>query len=160
MGYASNITTIPNYPYRDPRLGPIGGDPSTGSVFSSGAFLPQGPNLGLSNVPFLQSYGIGAQQAINQARVPNSAALEQQSSTDIAGLLNPPALFPDTSRRAAEVAAGRGVAGSGAAFSTATRMTDEERLRRIALGEQLLSAADARNPGAPFVDPTKFGITP
>src|SRR3989442_3736414 len=61
---------------------------------------------------------------------------------------------------AAETAAGRGVAGSGAGYSTAVRMTDEERLRRMALGEQLLSAATARNPAAPIIDPTKFVITP
>lgn len=77
--------------------------------------------------------------------IPNAPALEKQSSLDIESLLNPPSLFPDTSRRAAEVSAGRGVAGSAAAWGTGLRMTDEERIRRMALGEQLMSGAYARN---------------
>lgn len=77
---------------------------------------------------------------------------EALASTDIAGLLNPPALFPDTSRQAAEVAAGRGIAGSGAAGQTATRMTEEERLKHIALGNQLLDSQTGRQ--------STLGITP
>src|SRR6266705_396948 len=77
---------------------------------------------------------------------------EALASTDIAGLLNPPALFPDTSRQAAEVAAGRGIAGSGAAASTAVRMTEDERLKHIALGNQLLDAQTGRQ--------STLGITP
>jgi hypothetical protein len=53
-------------------------------------------------------------------------------------LLNPPEVFADVSRRAAETAAGRGVAGSDAGFGTALRMTDEERLRRIGMGTSLV----------------------
>lgn len=77
--------------------------------------------------------------------VPQARELEQASSTGIAGLLSPPDMFPDTNRRAAEVTAGRGIAGSSAAFGTGLRMTDEERIRRMALGQQLLSGAYARN---------------
>lgn len=82
--------------------------------------------------------------SVYPANIPNAAGLEVLSSKDIEGLLNPPELFPDTSRRAAEVTAGRGVGGSAAAYGTGLRMTDEERIRRIALGEQLLSGAYAR----------------
>jgi hypothetical protein len=57
-------------------------------------------------------------------------------------LLNPPEVFADTSRRAAEVSAGRGVAGSAAGFGTALRMTDEERLRRIAMGAGLVTTRE------------------
>lgn len=84
--------------------------------------------------------------------VPGASELEQFSSADIAQLLNPPDLFPDTSRRAAETAAGRGIGGSAAGYGTALRMTDEERIRRMALGEQMLSGAYARN--------LPFNITP
>lgn len=82
--------------------------------------------------------------AVYPSNLPNAAGLESLSSRDIEGLLNPPALFPDTSRRAAEVSAGRGIAGSAAAYGTDLRMTDEERIRRIALGEQLLGGAYQR----------------
>jgi hypothetical protein len=57
-------------------------------------------------------------------------------------LLNPPEMFTDVSRRAAETAAGRGVAGSDAGFGTALRMTDEERLRRIGMGTGLVTARE------------------
>ena len=53
-------------------------------------------------------------------------------------LLNPPEVFGDVSRRAAEVAAGRGIAGSEAGFGTGLRMTEEEKLRRIAMGAGLV----------------------
>jgi len=96
---------------------------------------------------------IGAQQNANTARVPGSAGLEAQSSQDILGLLTPGTLIPDVARQSAEVAGGRGVTGSGAADSTAVRMTEADQLRRMALGEQFLSAADARNPAAPLINP-------
>src|SRR6266498_3098598 len=87
------------------------------------------------------------------ARIPGQAGLEETSSARINELLNPPALFPDTSRMAAETSAGRGIAGSPAAASTAVRLTDEERLKRIALGEQLFTGAVNRYtlpPEVPF----------
>lgn len=77
--------------------------------------------------------------------IPNAPALEQQSSADIAALLNPPTMFADTSRKAAEIGAGRGVSQSAAAYSGGLRMTDEERLQRMALGEQFLTGAYGRN---------------
>lgn len=119
-----------------------------------------GPNIGMGSIPYLNELNIGQQQAANQARIPGAAGLEAQSSADIAALLNPPAMFPEVDRRAAEVSAGRGIAGSSGAGATGVRMTDEERLRRMALGEQFLSAATARNPAAPIVDPMNFVITP
>jgi hypothetical protein len=132
-----------------------------GASLSTGNYLGNiGPNIGVGGVPLLNQLNLEAQQQANLSRIPGEAGLEQQSSADIAALLNPPAMFPDTSRQAAEVTAGRGVAGSAAAGGTGLRMTDEERLRRIALGQQLLSAATARNPVPPLVDPTKFVITP
>lgn len=95
--------------------------------------------------------------AANQARIPGGVGLETASSEAIRGLLNPPSMFPDVNRQAAEVTAARGVGGSAAAYGTGLRMTDEERLRRIALGEQLLSGAYGRQPA---IDPSYFGMTP
>jgi hypothetical protein len=85
-----------------------------------------------------------ASGAVYPSNLPNAAGLESLSSRDIESLLNPPSMFPDTNRRAAEVTAGRGVGGSAAAYGTGLRMTDEERIRRMALGEQMLSGAYQR----------------
>lgn len=101
-----------------------------------------------------------AQQSANAARIPGAADLQSQSSSNIAGLLNPPALFPDTLRMAAETASAKGVAGSGSAYSTAVKMSDEERLKRMALGEQFLTGALARNPSAPLPSTSDFILTP
>lgn len=77
--------------------------------------------------------------------VPNQAALDTTLSGQIASLLSPGNLFPDTSRQAGELAAARGIPGSSAAYGTSLRMTDEEKLKRIALGEQLMSSMSGRN---------------
>jgi hypothetical protein len=98
---------------------------------------------------------------VNQAdinRIPMGADLETASSSAIAALLNPPSMFPDVNRQAAELGASRGVRGSAAAYGTGLRLTDEERLRRIALGEQLLSGAYGRREAVP--DISKTFITP
>lgn len=85
----------------------------------------------------------------NALRVPQGAALEQASSDSIAGLLNPPSMFPDVARMSAERGAAVGVPGSPNAFSVGLKMSDDERLKRIALGQQFLSGAYARNPALP-----------
>jgi hypothetical protein len=118
------------------------------------------PGADVPPVGLLNQINLGAQRQANLARIPGEASLEALSSADIAGLLNPPAMFPDVTRQAAEVTAGRGIGGSAAAYGTGLRMTDEERLRRMQLGQQMLSQATARNPAAPLVDPTRFVITP
>src|SRR5438128_2749998 len=125
-----------------------------------GAGAGSGSYVGLGDYPRLSQMLQQQQQMANLGRIPGAAGLESQSTEDIASLLNPPALFPDTSRIAAETAAGRGVAGSGAGYSTAVRMTDEERLKRMALGQQMLGQAYGRNPAAPPIDPLRLGITP
>jgi len=84
-------------------------------------------------------------------RVPMGSELETASSNAIAALLNPPSFFPDVNRHAAELAASQGISGSPAAGSSLARMTDEERLRRISLGEQFLSGAYARREAPPNV---------
>lgn len=110
----------------------------------------------------VEEYGKWADvvQGYNASRVPQMQALEEQSSARIAELLNPPAMFADTSRMAAEEAAGRGISGSPAGAAIGVRMTDEERLKRIALGSQLLSAAAGRYPTQQFAPPGDFYMTP
>lgn len=100
------------------------------------------------------------QQEANVGRIPGAAGLEAQSSDIIAQLLNPPTQFTDVDRQAAELGAARGVGGSAAATSTGYRMTDEERLKRMALGQQMLTSAYARNPAADLLNPVQFTVTP
>lgn len=56
-----------------------------------------------------------------------------------------PGLVPDIARQSAEVAAGRGVAGSPAADSTAVRMSEQNWLQRLGLANQLMSAQTQRD---------------
>lgn len=84
--------------------------------------------------------------------VPGAIAPEISATTDIQSLLNPPAMFPDTNRMAAEGGAIHGIPGSPAALSSGVRMTEEERLRHIALGNQLLTSQAGRE--------STLGITP
>jgi hypothetical protein len=73
---------------------------------------------------------------------PGGDLVDEQINRQIQELLNPPAVFTDVSRRAAEVGAGRGISGSEAAFGTGLRMTDEERLRRQTMGQELLTSRE------------------
>lgn len=143
--------------------GRVPGAAGSGGVTSGyPTIFPLGPGTvtTAAGVPGLNAANIAGQQAINASRIPNAAGLEGQSSDVIANLLNPPAMFADTDRQAAELGTGRGVAGSAGAFGVGLRLTDEERLRRMGLGQQFLSAAYARNPGAPLVNAADFTITP
>ena len=129
-GWNSDFTQFTPYyqpiPSRPQSIsGSSGGNPGVTTISSSSS----------TGVPYTVGGGV----------VPNAPALEAQSSMDIGQLLNPGYNFPDVNRQSAELAAGRGVPGSAAAYGTGLRMTDEERLKRIALGENLLSGAYARN---------------
>jgi hypothetical protein len=117
------------------------------------------PNLTLGSYGDIYSKLNALQQTANLGRIPGAADLESESSKRIAELLNPPALFTDTSRQAAELGAGRGISSSAAAYSGGLRMTDEERLKRIALGESLLTGAYGRNPTAVLPNVADFGIS-
>lgn len=55
-----------------------------------------------------------------------------------------PGLVPDIARMGAEVAAGRGIAGSPAAESTAVKMSEQNYLQRLGLANQLLSGEASR----------------
>lgn len=125
----------------------------TGSAVGSAAATYAPPTVSPALFGQLSRAAITGQQAANVSRIPGAAGLEEQSSEVIAGLLNPPAFFPEVDRRAAEGGTAAGIAGSPAAFGAGVRMTDEERLRRLALGQQFLSAAYGRNPAANLPDP-------
>ncbi len=63
--------------------------------------------------------------------------------TAITDLLTP-GLVPDIARQSAEVSAGRGVAGSPAAASTAVRMSEQDYLQRLGLAHTLMGG-EAQN---------------
>jgi hypothetical protein len=88
----------------------------------------------------------GRQREANAARIPGAEAAEQASTAGIMEMLNPGYDFPEVNRRSAELGAMRGVVGSAASATGGYRMTDEERLKRMALGQQWLSGAYERNP--------------
>jgi hypothetical protein len=94
-----------------------------------------------------------AQQSALGARIPGGPALEAQSSQDIAGLLNPPTQFGEIDVPAAAAGVASGTVGSPFAGITGINLSETERLRRIGMGQQYLSAALARNPAAPIADP-------
>ena len=123
-----------------------------GTASQSGVGLPDYANIAnLMNT---------LQMSHNAGRIPGAAGLEDQSSKDIADLLNPGSMFPDVNRMAAEHGAAAGIPGSANAFGVGLKMSDEERLKRIALGESLLTGADARNPTAPLPPIGDFVLTP
>lgn len=120
---------------------------------------PQIPNFGLPDLQQLtaalnQTMQQGFQQAA-QNRIPGQAGLEQESSSQIQQLLNPPAFYPEVDRRSAETAGLLGMPGEAPASDARNiRMTREEQLRDIGLGQQFLTAALGRNPIGPQYDPS------
>ena len=109
-------------------------NPPTPTPAASGAAPATGP---APTVPYGTTPTGGSTTSI-----PGTQPFESETDAIIAGLLNPPAYFADVDRRAAEVAAGRGISGSEAGFGTGLRMTDEERIRRQTLGTNLLGARE------------------
>lgn len=104
-----------------------------------------------------------AQTSANAARIPNNPALEQASSANIANLLG--GVIPqDVRNNLYQSAAERGVAmgspGSDNANAALLRSLGLTSLDLQQLGQQNLTAADARNPAAPIFNPGSQLITP
>lgn len=76
--------------------------------------------------------------------VPNYANLSASSSRNINELLNPTD-FTNVQRQAAEHAVAGGFSGSGVADALGTKLTEEERIRRMMLGEEALTGATGRS---------------
>ena len=93
-----------------------------------------------------------AQHQANLGRIPGAEGLEAQSSQNIAGLLNPPTQFAEIDVPSAARAVASGTVGSPFAGVTGLQLSENERLRRQAAGQQQLSAAYARNPSAPIAN--------
>jgi hypothetical protein len=80
--------------------------------------------------------------------IPPTATMPGPLSPDlgptIQGLLTP-GLVPDIARQSAEVSAGRGIAGSPAADSTAVKMSEQNYLQRLGVANALLSGEAGRS---------------
>lgn len=162
--------------YGDPPAGPnspwVTADMARNSATSSGAAgLPTtttGGNLGAA--PNLQSLSDlvnsinrTAQQSANSARIPNNPALEQQSSANIGSELKgqiPGDVLSQLSQQAAERGVAIGSPGSPNYTASLLRSLGLTSLDLQQRGQQNLSAADARNPGARLFDPTSQLLTP
>jgi hypothetical protein len=139
-----NPSSLPNY-------GSPGGVAT--QTFQPGA---QGNVAGLTSE--MNALNVQGQTQANAARIPGSTALETQSSGNIAQELqgNVPT---DVINLIGQQAAERGISGANtnAAYLRALGLTS---LQQQQQGQANLSAADARNPGAPLFDPTSQLLTP
>lgn len=111
----------------------------------------------------INGINLEGQKASNAARIPNNPALEQQSSQNIGSELRgelPADVVAMLGQRSAEAGAGRGMAGSPASGAAYLRALGLSSLDQMDRGQRDLSAADARNPGAPLYDPSQNILTP
>ncbi len=165
-GYSAPVTRAIN---AQPWDAPIGGGTSGGvgtvggSATGVGGYSPgAAPNLS-SLTDMINQLNLKAQQTANAGRIPGGAGLEAQSSGNIGSLLsgNIPA---DVVRNLTQSAAERGIAmgspGSDNSNSALLRSLGLTSLDLQGEGQKYLSAADARNPGAPIFDPTSQLLTP
>jgi hypothetical protein len=113
---------------------------------------------------FINQLNRQAQAAANAARVPGSTALEGQSSNNISQELHGqvPAdvirlLGQQAAERGASTGMGPGSPNANSAYLQALGLTSLDLQKR---GQADLSAADARNPGAPLFDPSTQLLTP
>jgi hypothetical protein len=112
----------------------------------------------------INSINLKAQQTANQARIPGAAGLEAKSSANIGQELGgqvPTDVMNLLQQQGAERGAAGGFgadsANTGAAYLRALGLTS---LGQEQAGQQNLSAAYARNPGAPLFDPTSQLLSP
>lgn len=94
-----------------------------------------------------------AQTNANNTRIPMAPQLQQQSSQNIADLLNPPQQYAEIDVPSASRAVASGTVGSPFAGINGINMTRLQRQADMRLGEDMLSGALARNPGAPVANP-------
>lgn len=160
--YAFDTTTIGQQP------GPGGWWPGAGGGRSAAGIDYSATTPGASGdigqiSDLINEINRGAQTQANQARIPLAPQLEAKSSQNIQSLLTgaiPADVQVLLSQKAAEAGVRSGSPGSPAAMSAYLRALGLTSLDLEQTGQQNLSAAYARNPGAPIYDPSKLLITP
>jgi hypothetical protein len=104
----------------------------------------------------INSINRDAQTKANEARVPGSGAVEQQLLKNT-GDLSRGQLPQDVINQIQQQSAERGVSTGNSDYLRSLGLTS---LQAQQMAQQNLSAADARNPGAPIFDPTHLILTP
>ncbi len=97
-----------------------------------------------------------AQTSALNSRIPGAEQLQQDSSRNISGFLNPPEQYGEIDVPAASSAVASGTVGSPFAGVTGLNLTRTQRQADMIRGEQLLTGALARNPAAPITDPAQI----
>lgn len=131
----------------------------------SGLKFDLGSATDIKNISdLINNINLSATKAAQAARIPDNPALEAQSSKNIGADLGGQ-VDPDVLNLLKQQSAERGISGGGttnspnanAAYLQALGLTSYGLKRQ---GQTELTAADARNPQAPIVDPSKFTLTP
>src|SRR5271157_2641210 len=111
----------------------------------------------------LNNLNLGAQQAANAGRIPGQAGLESQSSSNIASELQgqlPQDVLNLIQQQGAERGVTTGSPGSPNAEAAALAALGLTSFNQQQTGQQNLTAAEARNPVAPLINPQSELITP
>lgn len=137
-----------------------GGGGAAGFNYSSGVAAPTAGLGALTE--YINSLNRTAQTLANQARIPNAPGLEAQSSANIGANLRgevPADVLRILQRQGAErgISVGPESPNTNAAYLQALGLTS---LGLQETGQRDLTAAYARNPGAPLFDPTSQLLTP
>lgn len=161
--YAFDTTTIGQQPGPGGWWGGAGGGGRTASGIDYSATTP-GASGEIGQISdLINEINRGAQTQANQARIPLAPQLETKSSQNIQSLLGgeiPADVQALLSQKAAESGVRSGSPGGPAAMSAYLRALGLTSLDLQQTGQQNLSAAYARNPGAPIYDPSRQLITP
>ena len=141
----------------------FGGGTSVGGVgtsprgIASGATGASAPTLSIDSLSNLvNQINLNAQQQANAGRVPGGQAVENQLTKNTAALAQGQ-LPQDVINQIQQQAAERGVSTGNDSYLHSLGLTS---LQAQQMAQQNLSAADARNPGAPIFDPTSQLLTP
>src|SRR5579859_4317847 len=159
--WAANSTLPDGY---TPRYSPGPSRAATPGASAVGASYGSGGPYDIASITQLvNNLNLSGQKASNVSRIPNAAALEQTSSSNIGSELKgqlPPDVIRLMQQQAAERGTATGTSGSpnnNAAYLQALGLTS---LGLEEQGQGDLTKAYARNPGAPLFDPTTQLLTP
>ena len=140
-----------------------GGYSSSSGSYSSGGYRPLTDTVGSGGVTDINAANRANQTLANQARIPGSAGLEAKSSSNIADQLMgkiPEDVLAMLGQGAGERAVGSGMIGAPASEAAYRRALGLTSIGQQEAGQKNLSAAYARNPGAPLYNAGEMVITP
>jgi hypothetical protein len=135
-------------------------NPSTGTY--GGYAAPAGSAV-TGTVADVNAQNRANQTLANQARIPGAAGLEAKSSANIADQLMgkiPEDVLAMLGQGAGERSVGTGMIGAPASEAAYRRALGLTSIGQQEAGQKNLSAAYARNPGAPLYNAGEFAITP